>query len=99
MQDPAKTHREPCFPSVDEQTVSIRIIERHETIDLEERMSGYDAQKPLEPFAPSFDDLIRETVGEDLSWEGGDIDSCRFPFQNISERFKVGVSSSDKGMA
>lgn len=62
-------------------------------------MSGNNSQEPLEAFPSGFDDLIWETVGEDLSWEGGDIDSCGFPFQNISERFEVGVSSSDKGMA
>ena len=58
-----------------------------------------DSQKPLKTLSSSFDNFIRETIGENFSWERRDINSCWFSFEDISESFKVRVATSDDGVA
>jgi hypothetical protein len=62
-------------------------------------MAGDDAQEPLQPFSPALDDLVGESVREDLSWERRDVDPCGFVLQDIAEGFEVGVAPSYYGMA
>ena len=62
-------------------------------------MTGDNCQKPLQTLPSSFNDLILETIREDFAREGRDVDACRFSFEDIAESFKVGVASSDKGVA
>ncbi len=38
---------------------------------LQQRMTSYDLEEPLQPLSPAFDDLVCEPVGEHLAGEGG----------------------------
>jgi hypothetical protein len=58
---------------------------------LQQRMPSNDTQKPLQAFPPSFDDLVREPVGEYLAREGSrwDVDASGFALAHIPEGFEV----------
>ena len=62
-------------------------------------MSSDDSQEPLQTLTSGFNDLIGESVGEDLSGERRDVDSCKFAFENVPEGFEIRVSSADDGVA
>lgn len=66
---------------------------------LQKGVTSNDAKEPFEPFPPGFDDLIGEPVSEDFAGERGNVDASRLPFEDITERFKVRVTTSHKGVA
>ena len=62
-------------------------------------MSSDDSQEPLQALTSGFNDLVGESVGEDLSGERRDVDSCRFAFENVPEGFEIRVTATDEGVA
>ena len=67
--------------------------------NLQERMTSNNTQEPLQAFSPRLDDLIWESVGKNLAWKRGDIDSCGFMFKNIAESFEIRVAPANYRMA
>lgn len=62
-------------------------------------MAHHDPQKPLEPLASVLDDIVAETIREDLARKRGDRDARRLALENVSEVLKVGVAAADDGVA
>jgi hypothetical protein len=62
-------------------------------------VTSNDAKEPFKSLPPSFNDFIREPVSEDLAREGRNVDASRLPFEDITERFKVRVTTSHEGVA
>jgi hypothetical protein len=62
-------------------------------------MPSNNTQKPFQPLPPAFDNLIWEPIGEHLSGEGRDIDTCGFALEDIAEGFKIWVTPADEGVA
>ncbi len=59
-------------------------------------MPHYDLQKALQSFPPVFNYIVTESVGEDLARQWWNGNPGRFPFQNITEVFKIGVASTNR---
>lgn len=61
-------------------------------------MTGNNLQEPLQTLSPMLDHIITEAVGEHLPREWRYCNPCALAFQDVSEIFKVGVSSTHDGM-
>lgn len=62
-------------------------------------MASDDSQEALETLSSSFDNFIREPIGEDFAGERGDVNTSGFALENIAESFEIAVSSTDKRMS
>ena len=62
-------------------------------------MASNDCQEPLQPFSPSFNNLFRETVGEDFPRKGWNVYSRRFTLENITECFKIRITATNRRVA
>lgn len=62
-------------------------------------MSGDDGQEAFQPFPSGLNDLVGESVGEDLPWERRDVDSGRLVFKDITERLEIRVPAAHNGVA
>jgi hypothetical protein len=52
-------------------------------------------EETLQSLAALLNDLIREAVGEDLSWKWGDVDSGRLTLQHIPEPLEIRVTATN----
>ena len=62
-------------------------------------MARDDGEEALEALAAALDDLVREAVGEDLAWQGRDVDTGGLAFEDVAEGFEVRVPSTNDGVA
>lgn len=72
-------------------------VERLKTY-LKQRMTGDYAQEPLETLSPGLDDFVREAVGEYLARKRRNVHAGGFTLKDVTEGFKVGVTSANQGM-
>lgn len=45
-----------------------------------------------------FNDIVRESVGEDLAGQRGDIDARGLPFEHVSKVLKIAVATAHRGL-
>ena len=62
-------------------------------------MPSNNRQKTLETLPPSFDDLVREPIGEDLARQRRNVHAGGFTLEDVTEGFEVGVTPTDDRMA
>jgi len=62
-------------------------------------MPGNNAQEAFQALSPALDNFVREPVRKDLAGERRNVHPGRLALQDISERFKVGVTPPHDGVA
>lgn len=60
--------------------------------NLQKRVTSDNREEALESLTARLDDLVREAVREDFSWEWGDVYARRFALEDVTEGFEVGVA-------
>lgn len=60
-------------------------------------MADYDLKEPLQTLPTVLDNVIREAVGEYLSWEGWDSYTRGLPFKDFAKLLKLAVTATDTG--
>lgn len=66
---------------------------------LKQWVASDNTQEAFQAFPSRLDHLVRESVGEDLARERGDVHAGRLALKNIAESFKVAVAPSNGGMS
>lgn len=61
-------------------------------------MSGDDGQETFKTLTAGLNNLIRESVREDLAWQGRDVDPGRFTLEDVTESLEVAVASPHHGV-
>lgn len=62
-------------------------------------MADDDLEELLEPGATTFDDVVAETVGEDLARQGWDGDAGALALEDVAKVLKVRVTAADAALA
>lgn len=62
---------------------------------LEERVANHDLEELFETSPPALDDVVRESVGEDLAGKRGDGDAGALTLEDVAEVLEVAVSPAD----
>ena len=65
---------------------------------LEKRMASDNCQKAFKTLPPGLDNLVRESVGENLARERRDVHAGRLAFQNVTECLEIRVTPADNGV-
>ena len=95
MLGPAEMRRGPYCQSVCRCSVDIRFFATVALLVsayLKERVPGNNGQETLQALTSRLNNLVGETVREDLARERGDVDTRGFTFENIPERFEIRVA-------
>lgn len=61
-------------------------------------MTRHNLQEPLKTFPAMLNDVVAESVGENLARKRGNSDSCALSLEDIAEVFKVRVTSAHDGV-
>jgi hypothetical protein len=88
----------PLTARADSLTLTLDKASQNLTARLQKRVPSNNLQEALETLAAVLDNIVAETVGEDLAGQWGYRDSCTFALEDIAEVLEVGVPAAHHGM-